>query len=379
MRLYLPKEIEITDDLKKNILEQLYYLDADIDTCTFIGDSISIEMRGGKSMSTALRQKVAELAETTVLTFKNVKTNIYFENKGKGHNNADQLAQLISSRQVVENFPGVFIYQGDFLRLMRGIDEIFKKFAFQLDAIEQDYPTTVPLLSMATNGYLFSFAQHAMFVSAAHPDFSSLEKINMRSKESSISLPDFCDVISSPQQMLAPTVCYHCFESLRQQKIPDQGIIFTALAKCHRNEHRTLKGLERLQTFTMREIIFFGAEKYIEEKLAACINHVKEKLQAWGLESRIVSASDPFFALDAAKKRSYQYFLGLKKELQLRLPYNNKWLAVASFNNHRDTLVKAYEISWNHPDPLFSGCVGYGYERFVFSAISQFGDDFKSF
>jgi hypothetical protein len=54
------------------------------------------------------------------------------------------------------------------------------------------------------------------------------------------------------------------------------------------------------------------------------------------------------------------------------LPYEKKWLSVGSFNNHLDILVKKYNINIKSgKKSLYSGCIGWGYERFVYAIIAQ--------
>ena len=55
------------------------------------------------------------------------------------------------------------------------------------------------------------------------------------------------------------------------------------------------------------------------------------------------------------------------------LPYEKKWLAVGSFNNHLDTLTKAYSIKSKNNKKINSGCVGIGYERLLYAIYSQQG------
>ena len=97
--------------------------------------------------------------------------------------------------------------------------------------------------------------------------------------------------------------------------------------------------------------------------------------EAWGVKFRLISASDPFYSSTAAKKRAYQGAMGLKFEGQCWLPHRNRWLSVASFNLHEKILVDAYSIDAGSEAGLWSGCVGYGYERMVYALYSQFGDD----
>ena len=101
--------------------------------------------------------------------------------------------------------------------------------------------------------------------------------------------------------------------------------------------------------------------------------HCQSLFVDWGLKFRVLTASDPFFATGSERKRVYQMAMDLKYELQVYIPHSKSWLAVASFNNHQQSLVVPYNINFNSTSPLFSGCVGYGYERLAYALYSQFG------
>jgi hypothetical protein len=96
-------------------------------------------------------------------------------------------------------------------------------------------------------------------------------------------------------------------------------------------------------------------------------------MQDWGVRCHVATASDPFFSTATQKKRAYQAIMELKYELVVNLPYSDEWIAVASFNNHERNLVSKFDIRSASEEPLASGCVAYGCERFAYALFSQFG------
>ena len=83
-----------------------------------------------------------------------------------------------------------------------------------------------------------------------------------------------------------------------------------------------------------------------------------------------MTANDPFFLKTMYNKKIFQLTNKLKYELEMYLPFEKKWIAVGSFNNHLNTLTKKYEITKNKKT-CYSGCIGIGYERFLYSYFSQ--------
>ncbi|MBS0331334.1 MAG: hypothetical protein JSS35_01075 [Proteobacteria bacterium] len=136
--------------------------------------------------------------------------------------------------------------------------------------------------------------------------------------------------------------------------------------------------LSRLQTFRMREIVFFGTSEFVVEHRDWWIEAFARMLRDWKARFRFVAATDPFFLASSAQKRAYQSMRKLKYECQLHIPHTDQWVAVASFNNHEASLTDAYglrEDAGEGPSRTHSGCVGFGYDRLVYALLCQFGLD----
>ena len=123
----------------------------------------------------------------------------------------------------------------------------------------------------------------------------------------------------------------------------------------------------------MREWIFMGNQNFVKINLNDLIKKFKIIFNRWKIKYRICTASDPFFSNKEIQKKIFQYSNKLKYELQIYLPFEKKWLAVASFNNHLDTMIKSYNIKSTDKKKLYSGCVGVGYERLLYGIFSQKG------
>jgi hypothetical protein len=86
-------------------------------------------------------------------------------------------------------------------------------------------------------------------------------------------------------------------------------------------------------------------------------------------------ASDPFFAnVDSGARASTQRLLELKYELQLDLAPDDA-VSVASFNFHDRFFGESFDLRLPGGDVPFSGCVGFGLERFAFALVCQHGID----
>lgn len=365
----------------KTLVEQVYYLDNTIVKCNYNDGDIILEFQADSQVNEKkLKEDIIQMSIAVLKSFDRVETKKVFENDGVGTYNLDPMEELINTRQVIETYPGVFALQGDILKCIRKIDSYFKSFALEKGAIEQHFQPTLPAKSLVENGYISSFPQHPLFVANVLRDINNINKLSKDAKEMPInSMHQWLDdKIDTHKQILSPTVCYHCFETLRNQTILGDGSLFTAIAPCHRHESLNISDLSRLQSFTMREIIFFGTDDFVEMNRNEIQEHCKSYFIELGLKFRIVTASDPFFTSGAEAKRIYQSALALKYEIQAYLPHSDTWISVASFNNHQQSLVMPYKINFDSNFDLHSGCVGYGYERLAYALYSQFGSDRSS-
>jgi len=381
MFIELDKNYTKGSEALKTLVEQVCYLDHTIVKCNYNDGGIFLEFQADSKVNEKmLKDDILQMSISVLKSFDRVETKIVFENNGIGGYNLDPMDELINTRQVIETYPGVFALQGDILKCISSLDSYFKSYALEKGATEQHFQPTLPAKSLVENGYISSFPQHPLFVANVFRDIKNINTLSKDAKEKPInSMHQWLDDrIDTHKQILSPTVCYHCFETLRNQTIPVDGSLYTAIAPCHRHESRNISGLSRLQTFTMREIIFFGSEDYVETNRNEIQDHCKSYFIDLGLKFRIVTASDPFFTSGAEAKRIYQSALALKYEIQAYLPHSDIWISVASFNNHQQSLVTPYKINFDSNSDLYSGCVGYGYERLAYALYSQFGCDQSS-
>ena len=96
------------------------------------------------------------------------------------------------------------------------------------------------------------------------------------------------------------------------------------------------------------------------------------------LDSVLVSANDPFFAGDALVKAVFQNAAELKYELLAKLPFSGREMAIGSVNLHQDFFGRAFGITRPEGEPVWSGCLGIGFERLVYAVYAQFGTDTKT-
>jgi hypothetical protein len=281
------------------------------------------------------------------------------------------MERLVASGDIVSTGRGKFIYRGDFLRVFLGLDSLLERYCLSAGAKSELYPSTVQTRTLLESGYLNLSPQLAFFVAPAHLDREALIELGQSSTIDPDKRLETNSHLGLADQILAPTVCYHCFEARRGQSVPFE--IVTSLNKCHRHESVNVRSLERLTTYWMRELIVIGDESLVAKALDDTLEFTTELLARWDIWHEVVSANDPFFADRGAGNRMYQAAFDLKRELVLP-SVSGKRMAVASFNNHQSTLAQKFSISTNDGLPK-SGCVGWGFERLIYGLYCQFGSD----
>ena len=174
----------------------------------------------------------------------------------------------------------------------------------------------------------------------------------------------------------SPAVCYHHYPTLAESSISVIGSIATALGRCYRNEfdRDAAQPVERLREFTMREIITVGSPQMVETVRADLMTRVQRWLKELALDGTIETATDPFFTDESRGRLLMQQLLPLKYELRLRVA-GDRTVAAASFNNHHDHFGKAFGIRMSNGETAHSGCVAFGWERWVIGFVSQHGPD----
>jgi hypothetical protein len=68
-----------------------------------------------------------------------------------------------------------------------------------------------------------------------------------------------------------------------------------------------------------------------------------------------------------------QRMLPLKYELRLRVDSDGRSVAAASFNNHEQHFGRAFSMRLASGEYAHSGCVAFGWERWVIAFVNQHG------
>jgi seryl-tRNA synthetase len=223
--------------------------------------------------------------------------------------------------------------------------------------------------------YIAEFPHQILLGTGVKPKHADLEAMaeqyaNDKSYES-VSVGEHLDPSRFGLQNAVCDICYYALQGQRTF----ENTLFTTYNKVFRNECSETDSLDRLMSFSVRDIMFVGDEEYVMQWRQKMIDLSIEFLKWLDLDCRITAANDPFFTGDAMIKAVYQNASELKYELLVTLPFSGKELAIGSINLHQDFFGRAFDIQGADDSYVWSGCLGIGFERLVYGIYAQYGTD----
>ncbi|NOU95146.1 hypothetical protein GC093_18225 [Paenibacillus sp. LMG 31456] len=308
------------------------------------------------------------------------KENILFEHKVNTPYEGDIISELVDRKIIKILEPGLFIFREPFSSLMRFLDYSFvTKIANRFtDVKEEAYPAVIHCDTLNKTNHFTSFPEHIHFLTHLREDLDIIESFSQAIRDAGgwkQDAPlDLNANMPTPKFTMNPSTCYHCYEGLQNETLEGDGLVVTAISKCHRFESRNHSDFGRLLDFSMREIIFVGKPEFVKENRLRSIEYIKELAVEWNVDSLFEIANDPFFTNDFQTKASFQRNQEMKYELRLNIPYINKSIACSSVNFHSNTFGTAFNIKMGKRNAV-TGCVGFGIERWAFAFLAQYSLD----
>ena len=262
------------------------------------------------------------------------------------------VTELFGRRDLELTPEGGLIMRGPAASLRDYFDATVREWALEMGAIEESFPSEIPLAVLGRAGFTTAFPQMLVWIGeeGAH---------------------------AGEENVRPPAVCYHHYPRFAESTIGEQGSMVTAVGRCYRNEYRADSSypVERLRSFTMREVIAVGDEALVEALRTDFMGRVSLWMKELALEGVIETATDPFFTSESRGRMLMQQMLPLKYELRLRVDPDGRSVAAASFNNHEQHFGNAFSIRQASGQPAHSGCVAFGWERWVIAFVNQHGSD----
>jgi len=301
-------------------------------------------------------------------------TTIHFEQK-RALTPFNAWRELVDRRWVTPIGAGQVVLRGLAARLMDLIDvKVLRTFAREFNAEFEVYPTTIQCTTLDRCHHFTSFPEHMDFVGHLKEDLNVLNQFSGACRETGWSPQLHEGQMAAVDLAISPSCCYHCYEAMEDWDIQPPGRCITAVLGCHRYEGSNHTSMSRLRSFTMREVVFVGTPQFVIGARARAEELIVNWAKDWDLSCTFETANDMFFTKDYSVKASFQRQQQAKKELRLEIPQEQQFISVFSSNFHATSFGKAFNISTGGR-PATSGCIAWGYERWVYAIFSQFGCD----
>jgi seryl-tRNA synthetase len=271
---------------------------------------------------------------------------------------------------------GQVAYSGPVLNLVRLINDtagdLYRK-AF--NAKDGHYPAMIDADTLHKCGYFDSHPNAVTFVGNIVEDFDAIEEFRRANSCSEGAHMPPHDHVHIDGMCLNPAACFPCYPTLTGKTI-NEGEAYSWLGRVFRYESRNINGLDRLYEFNVRELVFVGNEDYVRACRMKALPIVEELAGIIDIDCKVQTATDPFFATVSAAKKFWQAAQEVKNEIKIPALGNDgevKQLACGSINLHGNFFGKRFGIKDAAGEPVQTGCVGLGIERWVLAAFTQHG------
>ena len=363
----------------RDYLSQLEYsltfASEDITSCRILEDAgvIEADVRSDAACASAA-EKLRELVLRYATPDAGLPQDVHFK-QDRDLPVVDAWKELLERRWVTPVGSGHVILRGPAAKLMSLIDsKVGHLFAERFGAELEIYPSTIQNRTLDRCAHFTSFPEHIDFVAPLRQDLDVLNGFAGDCREGGWSTLHHNDRMGNVEYAISPSGCYHCYEGMEGWDVAAPGRCATMTLGCHRYEGANQKSMSRLRAFTMREVVFIGQPKFVINARAIGEEIIIQWAKDWELGCTFETANDMFFTSDYSVKASFQRLQQAKKELRLHIPFERQSLSVFSSNFHAATFGKAFNITVGGR-PATTGCLAWGYERWVFAIFSQFGFD----
>jgi seryl-tRNA synthetase len=287
----------------------------------------------------------------------------------------DAWTELLQRQWVALVGQGHVVLRGLAARLFRCINaKVLAEFAAPIGADEEFYPSTILCATLDRTAHFTSFPEHVDFVSHLREDVEVLAKFSQEARSHGWRPEIHKDTMSPVDLAICPSACYHCYESMQGWRLAKPGRAVTTMVNCHRYEAGNLTTMSRLRSFHMREVVWVGHPEFVKNSRIEADRILLQWAKDWEIDCTFENANDMFFTDDYAVKASFQRQQEAKRELRLRIPFENRSISCSSSNFHAATFGKAFDIQVDGRHAT-SACMGWGCERWLYAIFSQFGLD----
>lgn len=253
----------------------------------------------------------------------------------------------------------------DMLRLVGLLDACFLDWAREFGADEVSYPPLLQVADLKRIDYFDNFPQLGMMVTGLRADQLADMSAHTADRDTVRA-----DMLADSGYVLPSAACYNVYFSLSGTSV-DERTTVTTRARCFRQEKEYV-GLDRLLSFSMREIVRIGGADTVGEFVEQARQRLVAFAKALDVNATLRDATDPFFDSDGPRAKM-QRLIPVKQEL-----VSERGVAIASVNFHRNFFSERCDITLPDNGFAYSACLGMGLERWVSALTDRHAGDVRS-
>ena len=293
-------------------------------------------------------------------------------------NSEDVFAKLWQTSEIYDTANGTFAYSGLPLKIFEyfniKIDEYAKEVFADYSIKSHKVPALYSVDGYQRGGYFETFPHHIMFETTSVNNLENIEKFSKANNFAEANIE-----IKKPQNILRTASCAPIYRYLENTIISeDTKDVYVVTGTCFRNEAENIRSLSRLNEFTMKEYVFVGNEKFIEDSLDKATKLWEHWVNVFSLNSKIETATDSFFASKYQKLKLFQALGKSKVEFKCLIPAEDSYISCSSKNYHRTHFSSKYNIHYLNDNTLAqSACFAFGIDRLMYAFLSQKGTEIE--
>lgn len=257
---------------------------------------------------------------------------------------------------------GLATFHGPMVRLRGLLEARYLAWAAEVEAEARLYPPLLRVHDLSMLDYFRNFPHLALAAGRIRPDVIEAEYASQQEVE---EIPN--DHLTPAGHVLPSAACFNVFLGLRDAVLEGPCKI-TTVATCFRNETH-YNELQRLWSFTMREIVCIGTADVVKEHLTSFKGKIEAFAESLDLPIKIEYATDPFFSKNDPRLLMQKLF-PQKEELVYQ-----DGTAIGSLNFHRNFFGERCNIRTADNEHAFTGCVAFGLERWLHALLDRYEGD----
>ena len=374
MQFRLPFKDAVHPELVAEVEKSAVYATSHLERLRITADGAAADIECADGARDEVTDKISKLVAAMMSSFRSLGEPEELARRSRVDQLpiADAYAELEKRRWVRQIGRGQVSFAGGASALRRFLDEAVRDLArTTFAATDEDHPELLDPDVLVRCGYFSSFPHSVSFVSHLKEDFDGIERFRAANTGSeALQVPD-ASALTCSDAVLRPAICLPVYRGLQGISLPPGGLTVTTEGRAFRYESGNMEGIQRLWDFSMREIVFLGSSDDVEGKRTPIVDAVTSILEAWDLDYRLVSASDPFFATVRGTKALWQRTRALKYEMMVDI--GTRSIAAGSINFAGTLFGNAFGIRSAAGETATTACVGFGLERLVLALFSQHG------